>query len=224
MADVKPIIQGIVVTLILGSITLFAPVLGYFGKIIFCIVAITIGGAVTAYTTHGTNTDGGVNSVIGGVISGYLLAALFFCPDHAYFLYNILLQVGLIGIGFMFGFNFGIVGAEIGNRIKYYKKTRKLNGYLICNQCGSYYALATGESPEDFDNRCECGGLLQHKRSLPRRRKSIDKLVLGIGVVVSIIGAIMLTTVFYTSETLAKISFTILAVGLMILCAAIFND
>lgn len=31
--------------------------------------------------------------------------------------------------------------------------------YLLCNECGGYYKLQEGESPEDFDF-CQCGGLL----------------------------------------------------------------
>ena len=35
------------------------------------------------------------------------------------------------------------------------------NGYLICENCGGYYALKNGESPEDFDV-CQCGGSLRY--------------------------------------------------------------
>lgn len=34
-------------------------------------------------------------------------------------------------------------------------------GYLICDQCGGYYELKEGESPEDFEINCECGGILK---------------------------------------------------------------
>jgi hypothetical protein len=39
-------------------------------------------------------------------------------------------------------------------------------GYLMCNQCGGYYRLHDGESPDDFDNNCECGGKLKYFDSL----------------------------------------------------------
>ena len=43
---------------------------------------------------------------------------------------------------------------------------RELNsehrGYLVCKNCGGYYKLQPGESPEDFD-RCQCGGELEFK-------------------------------------------------------------
>lgn len=38
--------------------------------------------------------------------------------------------------------------------------------YLICNKCGSYYELQEGESPEDFDLKCSCGGELIYVETL----------------------------------------------------------
>jgi len=32
--------------------------------------------------------------------------------------------------------------------------------YLVCYKCGSYYELQEGESPDDFDLKCDCGGEL----------------------------------------------------------------
>ena len=32
--------------------------------------------------------------------------------------------------------------------------------YLICENCGNYYELVEGESPEDFQLECDCGGEL----------------------------------------------------------------
>ncbi len=34
------------------------------------------------------------------------------------------------------------------------------NGYLVCSECGGCYELQEGENPEDFYDRCECGGKL----------------------------------------------------------------
>ena len=34
-------------------------------------------------------------------------------------------------------------------------------GYLICNKCKNYYELQPGESQEDFDLSCDCGGKLE---------------------------------------------------------------
>jgi hypothetical protein len=35
-------------------------------------------------------------------------------------------------------------------------------GYLVCDQCNEYYKLQPGESQDDFDGECECGGKLQY--------------------------------------------------------------
>ena len=32
--------------------------------------------------------------------------------------------------------------------------------YLYCDKCGGYYVLNPGESPQDFSDKCECGGHL----------------------------------------------------------------
>lgn len=35
--------------------------------------------------------------------------------------------------------------------------------YLVCNKCKNYYQLQSGESPEDFELDCQCGGKLELK-------------------------------------------------------------
>lgn len=37
-------------------------------------------------------------------------------------------------------------------------------GYLVCKDCGGYYKLQPGESPDEFD-RCQCGGELEYKNN-----------------------------------------------------------
>lgn len=39
-------------------------------------------------------------------------------------------------------------------------------GYLICEDCGGYYELQEGESPDDFEKTCECGGKLKYVENL----------------------------------------------------------
>jgi len=39
-------------------------------------------------------------------------------------------------------------------------------GYLICNKCKNYYELQPGESPEDFELNCSCGGELKFHNNL----------------------------------------------------------
>ncbi|WP_321421080.1 hypothetical protein [uncultured Methanobacterium sp.] len=54
-------------------------------------------------------------------------------------------------------------------------------GYLVCNKCGGYYELKDGESPDDFDLTCECGGTLEYVDELkneltPNRRKNLSNI------------------------------------------------
>lgn len=39
-------------------------------------------------------------------------------------------------------------------------------GFLVCDECGGYYELQLDESPDDFIDKCECGGKLIHKSDL----------------------------------------------------------
>lgn len=40
------------------------------------------------------------------------------------------------------------------------------SGYLICDKCYEYYKLQPGESPENFTDKCECGGHLRFVKNL----------------------------------------------------------
>nr|WP_243687679.1 hypothetical protein [Methanobacterium formicicum] len=40
--------------------------------------------------------------------------------------------------------------------------------YLECDKCGGQYQLEGNESPEDFDDTCECGGKLKYVTSSDR--------------------------------------------------------
>jgi hypothetical protein len=39
-------------------------------------------------------------------------------------------------------------------------------GYLVCDKCNSYYKLESGESVDDFEDVCDCGGHLVYKESI----------------------------------------------------------
>lgn len=39
-------------------------------------------------------------------------------------------------------------------------------GYLICSKCKSYYKLQSGESPNDFMDKCDCGGKIRYIENL----------------------------------------------------------
>jgi len=40
------------------------------------------------------------------------------------------------------------------------------NGYLVCDTCGGYYKLKSGEKPDDYSSECVCGGNLTYERTL----------------------------------------------------------
>jgi hypothetical protein len=48
------------------------------------------------------------------------------------------------------------------------KQRRMSHGYLVCEICGDYYKLQSGEKPEDFSDICECGGKFKYMKSLDK--------------------------------------------------------
>jgi len=38
-------------------------------------------------------------------------------------------------------------------------------GFLVCDNCGGYYSLLPGESPEDFSDVCDCGGRWEYREN-----------------------------------------------------------
>ena len=48
---------------------------------------------------------------------------------------------------------------EISQRLRAKTEGMALS-YLVCDTCGGYYELQPGESPENFDLECACGGHL----------------------------------------------------------------
>lgn len=189
MVDYKPIVFGIVVTLIVGLVSIFTPFLGFFVQIILSTLAIITGGIAAAYTTDGDNKDGGVNGALSGIFGGSLLGVLLWGLHLDFTLSSILF--GMLWGGIMFGFNFGIIGAVVGNIIKKGSQvTPKYNGYLVCDNCGGYYELQEGESPEKFDLACDCGGKIQYKSKSDV--KFIFDRVFGVGVLLTIIGGTLL--------------------------------
>lgn len=39
-------------------------------------------------------------------------------------------------------------------------------GYLVCKECRGYYKLQEGELPENFTDKCDCGGNLRYALSI----------------------------------------------------------
>lgn len=48
-------------------------------------------------------------------------------------------------------------------------------GYLVCDSCGSYYEMGADETPNDFTDECDCGGKLQHQKSLHPEKEDDNK-------------------------------------------------
>ena len=46
-------------------------------------------------------------------------------------------------------------------------------GYLVCEECGGYYELEPGESPEDYE-QCQCGGKLKYTKSISSKNLISD--------------------------------------------------
>lgn len=49
-------------------------------------------------------------------------------------------------------------------------------GYLVCERCGGYYELQSGEKPEDFTDECECGGKTKYFETLEEIDKDIEQI------------------------------------------------
>lgn len=59
----------------------------------------------------------------------------------------------------------------IQEKKKYKKKQKDVGkpskcGFLFCDKCGGYYELQEGESSDDFDLECECGGKIHFTKTI----------------------------------------------------------
>ncbi|WP_414469143.1 hypothetical protein [Methanobacterium sp. ACI-7] len=229
MVEYKPIIAGMVFSLIFGLIIIFIPSLGLFTRLILGFSVMILGGLIAAYITDGTNKDGGVNGAMAAGFGGALLVVLLFSSDFDN-VFETLTSIftGLI-VGFLVGMNFGIIGAVIGNMIKKNPQTlfEKSNGYLICNKCGGYYELKEGELPEDYDLNCECGGKIEYKKSLQSDIKFNFDRVFGLGVLLTIIGGILVICTIGGIDLgrgLRRIALGSFMIGIMIILAYYFES
>jgi hypothetical protein len=55
---------------------------------------------------------------------------------------------------------------ELVQGINGYQGNASQDGYLVCDKCKSHYKLESGESADDFEDICECGGHLVYKESI----------------------------------------------------------
>ena len=61
---------------------------------------------------------------------------------------------------------FKIIKTDISKLINGTPKQEISHGYLYCQECDGYYQLQPNESPDDFTDKCECGGHLEYKENL----------------------------------------------------------
>lgn len=59
------------------------------------------------------------------------------------------------------------LGKSTESSHKTIKPARKDQKFLVCDQCGGYYQLQSGETEEDFSQECDCGGHLVVKNKHP---------------------------------------------------------
>lgn len=52
-------------------------------------------------------------------------------------------------------------------------------GYLICEKCGGYYELQPGEKPEDFLDKCDCGGNLSFADNLDSTDNNLKEVAIS---------------------------------------------
>ena len=55
---------------------------------------------------------------------------------------------------------------ELVQGIDGYQGNASQDGYLVCDKCNSHYKLESGESPDDFEDTCDCGGHLVYQDSI----------------------------------------------------------
>ena len=168
----KAIIIGFVIT----AATFF--VLGYFSYI--------LGGLVVGYLIADDYIDGAINGAIAAAIAGFLVGLfyllLFGSIIHGVSGYGV---TGLAYFGIIFvaiqmviaGLVLGGIGGAAGVFLKEQIEIRNMqqsgvtprkedDGYLVCTKCNTYYKLQPGESPDDFDNKCECGGKFKYYNNI----------------------------------------------------------
>lgn len=111
----------------------------------------------------------------------------------------------------------------------------EIEGYLICDKCGSYATIKKEESPEDYDTNCECGGILKYihinqidEKLVEKYKKSNGKIYSNFpAIIIWLILSLGFFIIVFTDKTigmeLSVISFTLfLGLGFLIIRFKIF--
>ncbi|ADZ09384.1 hypothetical protein Metbo_1140 [Methanobacterium lacus] len=160
----------IIIGFIIAATTSF--VLGYFSSI--------LGGLVVGYLIADDYMDGAINGAIASAIVGLLYGVFYLLLFSRIFnTYGVSGGFEYVGIIFIAiaaifaGLILGGIGGAAGVFIKEQSEIRNMqqngvtsrkedDGYLVCTNCNAYYKLQPNESPEDFNDECECGGKFRY--------------------------------------------------------------
>lgn len=157
------------------------------GAIIYCLVPfnflVPLAGFVTSFIAGGRYKDGIINSAVAVYIGGLFL---IFSEFLGYSIYGIdYMSMSEWGISLIPVIIASIVGGIIGIYIKNRRKDKGvIKGTFVCDKCKSYYELPPGETSDDYDLTCECGGKIRHA-------KKTSLIVLVIGYIFAISGGLI---------------------------------
>ncbi|SCG84820.1 DUF5518 domain-containing protein [Methanobacterium congolense] len=83
--------------------------------------------------------------------------------------------------------------------------------YLVCDRCEGYYELQPGESPEDFSDKCECGGHLSYVQDL-EEADGLNEVCQGRGFELK-------KPIVTEKQVIFRILFTVPAICFFMICA-----
>lgn len=97
------------------------------------------------------------------------------------------------------------------------------NGYLVCNKCGAYYEVHKGESPDEFDKNCECGGTFEYiaspegpdEKLVERKRTARPAKYLRAPVALIMVSSACIGSIMYNSSILTTSGIFGLAFGVI---------
>ncbi len=131
-------------------------------------------GAITAFKFSKDKVGGLIVFALAIIFIPAIIFALIVGQDSRYIDTNLLTPYQLsiyqklsVISTILYGFILGCAAVvTVKTYIKNRKISKKTNGKLVCEKCGNYYKLEKGESPDDFSDKCECGGHLEYKEAI----------------------------------------------------------
>lgn len=168
LIDFKAIISGCIVFIFVFLIDSFFSVESFFASgttLVF--LESLIGGFAAACVARPDYKSGILNGGLASLIfiTGLLIIMMFLKGITDILLY-IFYSIGNTVIPMII---LAVIGAFVGTYLKRLiinAKQDNKTDFLVCNQCDCYYELPIGESPENFIDKCECGGNLKYISNL----------------------------------------------------------